>query len=118
MLTKLLFSTQIVLRQHEKLQFTRYLAMKAAAPKILELQPVHIEEAIKLEPTLSGKCELSAHCYRQSGQSAKTNVGLMSELDQAVSAITGRSHRRRRQPKKKYCRCPTTDENSISIDTG
>ncbi|XP_001356619.2 uncharacterized protein [Drosophila pseudoobscura] len=53
MLRKLLFNPQIALRQQKKLQCPRHFAITAAAPKILELQQVHIEEAIKLEPTLS-----------------------------------------------------------------
>ncbi|XP_017047415.1 uncharacterized protein LOC108092381 [Drosophila ficusphila] len=49
MLRKLLFNTQVVLKQQPNIHHIRHLASQ----KILELQQVHIDEAIKLEPTLS-----------------------------------------------------------------
>ncbi|XP_034475366.1 uncharacterized protein LOC117782371 [Drosophila innubila] len=48
----LLFNTRNVLRQQQQIK-CRHFAAKATAPKIVNLEQVHINEAIKLEPTLS-----------------------------------------------------------------
>lgn len=52
---KLLFNTQSILQQQQQLKCltVRHLAAKATAPKLLHLEQVHIDEAVKLEPTLS-----------------------------------------------------------------
>ncbi|KAH8413376.1 hypothetical protein KR009_010478 [Drosophila setifemur] len=53
MLRKLLFNSKVVLKQQPKLNHIRNLAIKAVTPKILQLEQIHIDEAVKLEPTLS-----------------------------------------------------------------
>ncbi|XP_064539200.1 uncharacterized protein LOC135428983 [Drosophila montana] len=52
---KILFNAQNVLKKQQqfKSQTVRHLAAKAAAPKLMQLEQLHIEEAIKLEPALA-----------------------------------------------------------------
>ncbi|XP_070133770.1 uncharacterized protein [Drosophila bipectinata] len=49
MLRKVLFNVRVVLKQQNQFHRAKHLA----TPKILQLEQIHINEAIKLEPTLS-----------------------------------------------------------------
>ncbi|EDW53990.1 uncharacterized protein LOC6613089 [Drosophila sechellia] len=90
MLRKLLFNTQAVLKQNPNLHHIRHLA----TPKILQLEQIHIDEAIKIEPTLS---VFSPKIWRRAHQTFQ-NHGL--ETVNFLRIVTGNPAILKRTPDK------------------
>ncbi|XP_033155039.1 uncharacterized protein LOC117137618 [Drosophila mauritiana] len=90
MLRKLLFNTQAVLKQKPNLHHIRHLA----TPKILQLEQIHIDEAIKIEPTLS---VFSPEIWRRAHQTFQ-NHGL--ETVNFLRIVTGNPAILKRTPDK------------------
>ncbi|XP_039478951.1 uncharacterized protein LOC120443754 [Drosophila santomea] len=90
MLRKLLFNTQVVLKQQPTLHHIRHLA----TPKILQLEQIHIDEAIKIEPTLS---IYSPEIWRRAHQTFQ-NHGL--ETVNFLRIVTGNPAILKRTPDK------------------
>ncbi|KAH8353199.1 hypothetical protein KR084_009630 [Drosophila pseudotakahashii] len=90
MLRKLLFNTQVVLKQQPKLHHIRHLA----AAKILQLEQIHIDEAIKMEPTLS---IFTPEIWRRAHQTFQ-NHGL--ETVNFLRIVTGNPAVLKRTPEK------------------
>ncbi|XP_017029506.1 transcription termination factor 4, mitochondrial [Drosophila kikkawai] len=94
MIRKLVFNAKVVLKQQPKFQLVKHLATNSESPKIVQLQQIHIDEAVKLEPNLS---IFTSEVWRRAHETFQ-NHGL--ETGNFLRIVTGNPGVLRRTPDK------------------